>query len=70
VKCRQQVAHEINNPLAVIMASTQQIKRIMTSESIVSEELNKKTEKIIKTTERISRIISSMRSLSRQNDGG
>lgn len=63
------IAHEINNPLAVIMASTQQIRRIMASESIVSEELDKKTDKIIKTTERISRIISSMRSLSRQNDG-
>jgi two-component system sensor histidine kinase DctS len=63
------IAHEINNPLAIIMALAQRIKRRALKAPAEFLEIEKDSSQIIKTTERIGKIISSMRSLSRQNEG-
>lgn len=63
------VAHEINNPLAVISAHTQIIQRKLTEEKNreINLELQKNIEKILKTIDRISAIISGLRIFSRQS---
>lgn len=55
------VAHEINNPLAVISASTQLLSKL----SIPDAKLNSKLEIITKAVSRISKIVSGLRKFSR-----
>jgi signal transduction histidine kinase len=61
------IAHEINNPLAVISGRAQLIKKVMAQRGIVDPELSEQAESISQTSHRISKIISSMKALSRQN---
>lgn len=61
------VAHEINNPLAVIVGSATQLKREMKSGSLTREESVLKLERIIKMTERINKIVKSLNTYN-QND--
>jgi PAS domain S-box-containing protein len=59
------VAHEINNPLAVITGYASQIRRLLLSPPFDTEVLVQKTDFILKTTDRIARIVKGLRSFSR-----
>ncbi len=63
------VAHEINNPLTVIVACFHRGQRMSQQSSTKPEEFGPIFEKIGKTAERISNIIQAMRSLSRDGSG-
>jgi signal transduction histidine kinase len=60
------IAHEINNPLAIIRGNTEVLVRIARDDAQIRVRLDK----IIQTVERIEKIIHSMRSLSRQDYKG
>ncbi len=62
------IAHEINNPLAIIMGTAESIDRKITHNNLSPEELKVGINKIFQTTRRISKIVNSMRALSRQLD--
>jgi signal transduction histidine kinase len=59
------IAHEINNPLAIIMASSDQIMRNLKNADPPIEKIESLTSKIQNTVERIALIIKSLRTLSR-----
>lgn len=60
------IAHEINNPLAIIKATAQRIKKeISSSIDLDKEKILKNSEKIIETTDRIAKIITGLRNFSR-----
>jgi C4-dicarboxylate-specific signal transduction histidine kinase len=61
------IAHEINNPLAVIMGNSSQIIKILASPSSI-DQVKEKAQKIISTSQRISKIIHGLRQFSRQGD--
>jgi signal transduction histidine kinase len=62
------IAHEINNPLAIIHGSAEQLSREFNKESITKDRGEKVLSKIIETTERISKIVRSLKTLSRNGD--
>ena len=62
------VAHEINNPLAVILGKASQIKRALEKGVIDHAKLMVDLDKIEKTAERIAKIVSGLRSFSRNAD--
>lgn len=62
------IAHEINNPLAIILASSDQIQRELNKPVSSEERIAMLTEKIQRTVERISLIIKSLRSLARNGE--
>ncbi len=55
------IAHEINNPLAIISASAQQIERMVSSPSLDIERVNSSTARILVAVHRISAVIGAMR---------
>ena len=59
------VAHEINNPLAIIHASTSRLKAELEKETPDPESLRKPVDRIHQTSQRIARIVKSMQRLSR-----
>lgn len=59
------MAHEINNPLAVIQGHTQKINALFPS----NEDFEKSIVKIMKAVQRISHIIQSLRMFSSEDDG-
>lgn len=64
------MAHEINNPLAIIVGKANALKRIVdTTQTIDLKMLSQDLGKILSTTNRIAKIISSLRSFSRNGDG-
>ena len=62
------VAHEINNPLSVIIAFSSQLRRGLPSGKISVEAAVEKIEKIEHTAERITKIVKGLRSFSRNAD--
>lgn len=62
------IAHEINNPLAIILGSSDQIMRSLSKPELDRERLEILTGKIQRTVERISGIIKNLRVLSRNGD--
>lgn len=62
------IAHEINNPLAVISGKADLIKRMLQKDNIAKPEIEAGVDVIKRTTMRIARIVASMKSLSRQTD--
>lgn len=67
------VAHEINNPLAIIKGSAQILKKSITavgSSNIDLDKAERNIQKILETSERIARIVKGLRSFSRdaEND--
>lgn len=62
------IAHEINNPLAVIMGNATQIIRYLEPENAKLDLAKEKSQKIIQTCIRISKIIQGLRHFSRQGD--
>ena len=62
------VAHEINNPLAIIQGKITQMRRQLASGSADTERLLKDAEKIENTVDRISKIILGLRTFSRNSE--
>lgn len=62
------IAHEINNPLGIIMGASSMIERHVDKEVIDRGALKKLSQSIVNTTERISKIIRSLKNLSRDGD--
>ncbi len=62
------VAHEVNNPLAIIQGSASIIASIIEQEPLDKKNLKIFSDKIINTSNRIAQIIKSLRSLSRGGD--
>jgi len=60
------IAHEINNPLAVIHASAANISRMAESGSVQVPAVLKNSNRISQTAERISRIVRSLRHVARE----
>ena len=62
------VAHEINNPLAIITGNAFQIGKLTETEEIDCDKISQKVESIISTTQRISKIVKSLKSFARQGE--
>lgn len=62
------IAHEINNPLTIILLSTEKLKRRYSQKLNEEPEMEKLIDKIDVTGNRISKIVSGMRSLSKNVD--
>ena len=62
------VAHEINNPLAIISGRTRQIRLLSENTQLDAKRLNEELNKIDQTVNRIARIIKGLRSFSRNSD--
>jgi len=61
------VAHEINNPLAIILsAAADLLRRLRAHGSVPSEITQRNGERIVETSKRIAKIIKSMRQLARE----
>lgn len=63
------IAHEINNPLAVIFARTSQARNALRKTGNTEPALLKAIEQIDETAHRISRIVRGLRSFARKSDG-
>lgn len=59
------IAHEINTPLAVILANIQQLRRCIQRDSMDLARMEQHAERIELTTQRIAKIIAGMRTLAR-----
>lgn len=62
------IAHEINNPLAIIQGKVGQMLRMLEKEGLRPEWLKDELQKVVDTTKRISRIIDGLRSFSRSGE--
>jgi C4-dicarboxylate-specific signal transduction histidine kinase len=60
------IAHEINNPLAVIYAAAGNLLRMGESGSVQVQTVAKNSDRIMQTAERISRIVRSLRRVARE----
>lgn len=60
------IAHEINNPLAIIRANAGVIRRLLRPEEINREKISEIAEKIDSTVDRIAKIVSGLRTFSRE----
>ncbi len=63
------IAHEVNNPLAVIIGVCSQVLALAKQSEPDMQKITDKIEKISKTSFRISKIVSGLQSFSRQSDG-
>jgi signal transduction histidine kinase len=63
------IAHEINNPLAIIQLSSQQIKSTLMRPDFDQLKVKNNLEKIINTTERINKIIKGLKFISQKTGG-
>jgi signal transduction histidine kinase len=59
------IAHEINNPLAIIVAKGEFLKEFINSDTLDKDMLNNLSDKICETALRIAKIISGLRTFSR-----
>jgi signal transduction histidine kinase/putative methionine-R-sulfoxide reductase with GAF domain len=62
------IAHEINNPLAIIQGKSYQIRKMASNESFEKQGIVQLTEDIDRTVQRISKIVKGLRSFSRDGD--
>lgn len=62
------IAHEVNNPLAIISGSIQQIEKMSRRENIDIEKILKLTERSQFAIERVTKIIKGLRHFSQQSD--
>ncbi|OYZ24064.1 MAG: hypothetical protein B7Y39_02380 [Bdellovibrio sp. 28-41-41] len=61
------VAHEINNPLAIVQGKARQIDRAIQNENIDVDKIRTDIQKILSTTDRIVKIVKGLRSFSRDS---
>ena len=62
------IAHEVNNPLAIISGSTQQIERLISKDDKNYEKILPLTQKALLAIERVTKIIRGLRHFSQQSD--
>lgn len=62
------IAHEVNNPLAVIIGLSSQIAQSIKQPPLDIEKLSERIDRISKTSFRISKIVAGLQSFSRQSD--
>ena len=62
------IAHEINNPLAIISSSAQIMENLLQKETVDKEKFRSLTTNIKQTVVRASRIVQGMRNIARQSD--
>lgn len=62
------IAHEINNPLAIIQLKAQQLKEAVTDGDVSADEVNKAADKIESTAIRIAKIVKALKSISRDGN--
>lgn len=62
------LAHEINNPLAIISGRIQILKKLMLNQQIDPESFNKSIDIIEKTTLRIAKIVKGLKTFAREGD--
>lgn len=62
------MAHEINNPLNVILSSATVIDKIMKKENIINESLAKNLKRVQETSIRIAKIVEGLRAFSRDTE--
>lgn len=62
------IAHEINNPLAIIGSSAQIMENMIAKDSVDKEKLKSLAANIKQTVQRASRIVQGMRNIARQSD--
>ncbi|NRA67944.1 MAG: response regulator [Pseudobacteriovorax sp.] len=62
------IAHEINNPLAIICGNASRMKRLVSHENFDKQSIDGVADKILQTSHRISKIIQSMLSVVRQDN--
>lgn len=62
------IAHEINNPLAIIMAKSEWMIDNITNEKIERENLSADLNSVVKTCDRIAKIVAGLRSFSRNSE--
>jgi signal transduction histidine kinase/integral membrane sensor domain MASE1 len=63
------IAHEINNPLSIILARVEQIQRVAKQDKIEPKKLLDLADSIAKTVKRISTIVVGLKTFSRSGDG-
>lgn len=63
------IAHEINNPLAIIAGRTSQLKRLLEEENFDKAKAVDLLDKLAETTDRMTRIVKTMRGFVRKEDG-
>lgn len=63
------IAHEINNPLAIIVGKTFQIKTLLTTPYVDIARIKEITENIESTTFRIAKIVKGLRNFARDGEG-
>jgi PAS domain S-box-containing protein len=63
------IAHEINNPLGVVLAYAERLRELVTNNDVNNESVLKCAEKIEKTALRIGKIVTGLRSISRDSVG-
>jgi C4-dicarboxylate-specific signal transduction histidine kinase len=63
------VAHEINNPLTIIMSRAQRIESLLSVEKPDPKALVMQTDQIVKTAHRIAKIIKGLQSFARETTG-
>ncbi len=62
------MAHEINNPLTIIVGKSRQIEKLLSERNMYDETVKGHLDKINKTVDRISKIIQGLRSFSRSGE--
>ena len=59
------IAHEVNNPLTIIIAKVEQIRKSMNAATGIDPKVNEDIDRIVQMCQRIAKIIRSMRTVSR-----
>lgn len=63
------IAHEINNPLAIIKASAEQLMKVAESPAIPQDAVNRLAERINRVSDRIAKIVTGLRTFAREGKG-
>jgi signal transduction histidine kinase len=62
------IAHEINNPLAIVAGRTAQLKKLLESDDFDKAKASELLDKLAETTDRMTRIVKTMRGFVRKDD--
>ncbi len=68
-KIASEIAHEINNPLSVVLGRARQILYLLENKKLTDEKLTVDLEKIMSTSDRIAKIVRGLRAFGSGQDG-